>query len=65
MYTRKRFDSRTQRDRVQRQVQAWRQQIEHLSLQYLEWKCLGPPSNKGGEEDTAEWYTDVMSFGGK
>lgn len=49
---------------MQRRVNAWRQQIEVLALQYLDWKRLGPLENGVDGEDISTWHTDVMSFGG-
>lgn len=40
----KRYDSRTRRDRIQRNVDAWKHQIPLLAVQYLDWKQHGAAS---------------------
>ncbi|KAF9486113.1 hypothetical protein BDN70DRAFT_235965 [Pholiota conissans] len=57
----KRYDSRTRRDRIQRLVDAWRQQIPRLAIQYLEWKHCGDPLLPSTSSEEL-WEVEVISF---
>lgn len=57
---RKRIDSRTRRDRIKQQVDAWKRQTPILATAYLQWKCSGDPA---AEIDGQElWTIEIMSF---
>ncbi|KIY42820.1 hypothetical protein FISHEDRAFT_54696, partial [Fistulina hepatica ATCC 64428] len=55
-------DMRTRRDRVQRRVTAWRDQMPALKQAYLSWKAHGPPSMDDSVE--VPWSMKVYSFRG-
>ena len=62
---RKRVDSRTRKDRIQKRVKAWQLQIPALTEQYLKWKATGRPCNDPSEiEKEASWEIETISFSG-
>jgi hypothetical protein len=62
---RKRVDTRTRKDRIQKRVNAWQLQIPALAEQYLKWKETGRPCDDPSEmEIEAPWTIETISFSG-
>ena len=62
---RKRIDSRTRKDRIQRRINAWQLQIPALAEQYLKWKAMGQPCDDPSEmEIEPSWEIETLTFSG-
>jgi hypothetical protein len=57
----KRKDYRTRRDRIERQVQAWKSMLPHLVTAFLKFQQRGAPAVN---EDTNPWGIEVISLEG-
>ena len=59
----KQKDYRTRRDRIERQVQAWKSVLPHLVTAFLKFQQRGPPDVN--EDDGNPWGIDVISLEGR
>jgi hypothetical protein len=59
----KRKDYRTRRDRIERQVQAWKLVLPHLVTAFLKFQQTGAPALN--EDDANRWGIDVISLEGR
>ena len=61
IFSSKRKDYRTRRDRIERQVQAWKSVLPHLVTAFLEFQQRGAPAVN---EDANPWGIEVISLEG-
>jgi hypothetical protein len=61
MFYSRRYDHRTRSDRIQIQINHWREQIDILTSAYLHWQVNGQPKH---ESDATSWAFTVISFEG-
>ena len=58
----KRKDYRTRRDRIERQVQAWKSVLPHLVTAFLKFQQQGAPTVN--EDDANLWGIEVIALEG-
>jgi len=59
----KQKDYRTRRDRIERQVQAWKSVLPHLVTAFLKFQQRGPPDVN--EDNGNPWGIEVISLEGR
>ena len=64
MYYSKRKDHRSRKDRVERQIQAWREILPHLVKAYLLFQKHGPPVKTANDGRDVSWTMEVVSLEG-
>ena len=63
IFSSKRKDYRTRRDRIERQVQAWKLVLPHLVTAFLKFQQRGAPDVN--EDDGNRWEIEVISLEGR
>ncbi|PPQ92047.1 hypothetical protein CVT25_005115, partial [Psilocybe cyanescens] len=61
----KRKDHRTRKDRVERQVQAWRSLLSHLVEAFLQFQSRGPPTRGPEDGNQVPWSIEIISLEGR
>ncbi|PPQ92048.1 LOW QUALITY PROTEIN: hypothetical protein CVT25_005116 [Psilocybe cyanescens] len=58
-------DHRTCKDRVERQVQAWRSLLSHLVEAFLQFQSQGPPTRGPEDGNQVPWSIEIISLEGR